>query len=70
MVQKYVCTYDFVLVSDFTKLWKLPHLVYNHGENYLCKSQVDKWFLINKVEFKLIEHKLYTSGRSFLSNKT
>ena len=42
MVQKYVCTYDFVLVSDSTKLWKLRHLVYNQGENYLCKSQVDK----------------------------
>ena len=26
---KYVCTYDFVLVSDSTKLWKLRHLVYN-----------------------------------------
>ena len=42
MVQEYVCTYDFVLVSHSTKLWKLRHLVYNQGENYLCKSQVDK----------------------------
>ena len=41
MVQKYVCTYDFVLVSDSTKLWKLQYLVYNQGENYLSKSQVD-----------------------------